>query len=115
MDRDTKYCEAFRELLEQVGVQCVRLPPRSPNLSAHLERFIRSIKEECLDCMIIFGERSLRNAAREFISHYHSERNHQGFNNRLIEAGDEVGCAAGEIACREQLDGMLRYYYNRAA
>jgi putative transposase len=64
MDRDTKYCEAFCELLERVGVQCVRLPPRSPNLSAHLGRFIRSIKEECLDRMIIFGERSLSTPPR---------------------------------------------------
>ena len=69
MDRDSKHCQAFRELVEQSGPRCVRLPPRSPNLSAHLERFIRSIKEECLDRMILFGDRSLRNAAQEFISH----------------------------------------------
>lgn len=115
MDRDSKHCAAFRELVEQSGPRCVRLPPRSPNLSAHLERFIRSIKEECLDRMILFGERSLRNAAQEFISHYHAERNHQGLGNRIIEPGNEVGCTTGEIACRERLGGMLRYYHRRAA
>ena len=84
-------------------------------MAAHLERFIRSIKEECLDRMILFGDRSLRNATQEFISHYHAERNHQGLDNRIIEPGDEVGCAAGKIACRERLGGMLQYYYRRAA
>jgi len=115
MDRDSKHCEAFRELVEQSGPRCIRLPPRSPNLQAHLERFIRSIKEECLDRMILFGDRSLRNAAQEFISHYHAERNHQGLDNRIIEPGDDVRCTSGKIACRERLGGMLRYYYRRAA
>jgi len=115
MDRDSKHCQAFRELFEQSGPRCVRLPPQSPNLSAHLERFIRSIKEECLDRMILFGDRSLRNAAQEFISHYHAERNHQGLNNRIIVPGDELRCTTGKIACRERLGGMLRYYCRRAA
>ena len=64
---------------------------------------------------ILFGDRSLRNAAQEFISHYHAERNHQGLDNRIIEPGDEVRCTSGKIACRERLGGMLRYYYRRAA
>ena len=115
MDRDSKHCATFRELGEQSGPHCVRLPPRSPNLSAHLERFIRSIKEECFDRMILFGDRSLRNAAQEYISHYHAERNHQGLGNRIIEPGDEIGCTTGEIACRERLGGTLRYYHRRAA
>ncbi len=108
--RDSKHCQAFRELVEQSGPRCIRLPPRSPNLQAHLERFIRSIKEECLDRMILFGDRSLRNAAQEFISHYHAERNHQGLDNRIIEPGDDVSCRSGKIACRERLVGMLRHY-----
>lgn len=65
--------------------------------------------------MILFGDTSLRNAAQEFISHYSAERNHQGLDNRLIEPGDEVGCATGEIVCRERLGGMLRYYRRREA
>lgn len=115
MDRDSKHCQAFRDMVEQAGPRCVRLPPRSPNLSAHLERFMRSIKEECLARMILFGERSLRNAAREYLSHYHAERNHQGLGNRLIEPREETSHTTGKIVHRERLGGMLRYYYRRAA
>ena len=110
MDRDTKFSEAFRSTLEQAGVQTVRLPPRSPDLNPHIERFMRSLKDECLHRIIFFGETSLRKAVREFLIHYHGERNHQGLDNRLIESSDEVGCTTGEIACRKRLRGMLRYY-----
>ena len=96
-------------------MNCVRLPPRSPNLNAHIERFIRSIKEECLDRMIFFGERSLRDAVSAFLDHFHTERNHQGLDNRVIEPGEEVNRCDGEVLCRERLGGMLRYYYRKAA
>jgi len=65
--------------------------------------------------MIFFGENSLRNATREFLAHYHGERNHQGLDNRIIEPGEEVGRRTGEIECRERLGGLLRYYHRRAA
>ena len=115
MDRDTKYCKAFRDILVHAGVNCLHLPPRSPNLSPHIERFMRSIKEESLDRMIFFGEMSLRNTVQEYLLHYHGERNHQGLANRLIEPGEEVSRPTGEICCRERLGGMLRYYYRNAA
>ena len=115
LDRDRKYCEAFRGMLQDTGVEPVRLPPRSPNLNAHAERFVRSIKEECLDRMIFFGERSLRRAIREYSAHYHHERNHQGLDNRLIEADAGLGRRYGRIECRERLGGMLRYYHRHAA
>ncbi len=115
MDRDSKFCEAFRNMLKESDVEPVRLPPRSPNLTPHIERFMRSIKEECLDRMIFFGEKSLRIAIKGFCLYYHQERNHQGLENRLIDPGDEVGCSVGEVACRERLGGMLKYYYRRAA
>ncbi len=115
MDRDGKFSAAFRSILKDAGVQSVRLPARSPNLNAHLERFMRSLKAECLDRMIFFGEASLRRATNEFLAHYHGERNHQGLGNRLIEPGEEVGRAAGRIQCRKRLAGMLRYYYRTAA
>ncbi len=76
IDRDSKYSAAFRSLLARAGVEPVRLPPRSPNLNAYAERFVRSIKDECPSRMIFFGERSLRKATREFAAHYHAERNH---------------------------------------
>jgi transposase InsO family protein len=115
MDRDTKFSEAFRVMLEQAGAKVVRLPPCSPNLNPHLERFMRSVKEECIERMIFFGERSLQVAVAEFLNHFHAERNHQGLGNRLIEPGQEVGRTAGEVGCRERLGGMLRYYYRNAA
>ncbi len=93
----------------------LRLPPRSPNLNAHCERFVRSIKSECLEKMILFGERSLLRAATSFMDHYHEERNHQGLDNRLIDPGQYVGHADGKVECRERLGGMLRYYYRQAA
>jgi transposase InsO family protein len=115
MDRDTKFSEAFRVILEQAGVKAIRLPPRSPNLNPNLERFIRSTKEECLERMIFFGEKPLQNAVADFLAHYHQERNHQGLNNQLLQPGNEVGRIAGDVACRERLGGMLRYYYRQAA
>jgi putative transposase len=76
---------------------------------------MRSIKEECLKKMFFFGERSLRNAVKEFCRHYHGERNHQGLDNQLIEPGEEVAYTEGKVACRERVGGMLRYYYRDAA
>jgi transposase InsO family protein len=115
MDRDDKFCQDFRDFLEHEGVEPVRLPPRSPNLTPHIERFMRSIKEECLERLIFFGEASLRKAVIQFLEHYHAERNHQGLANRIIAPGEEVGRACGEIQCRERLGGLLRYYYRKAA
>lgn len=115
MDRDTKYTQTFRQLLEHSGIDCVRLPPRSPNLTPHIERFMRTIKDECLHRMILFGERSLQNAVAEFLAHYHLERNHQGMGNRILLSGEEVGQMQGGIRCRQRLGGMLRYYYRNAA
>jgi transposase InsO family protein len=115
IDRDSKYSTAFRSLLADAGVEPVRLPPRSPNLNAHAERFVRSIKDECLNRMIFFGERSLRRATQEFAAHYHTERNHQGLDNRLIESDGRAGSAIGRVTCRERLGGMLRLYRRAAA
>jgi putative transposase len=114
MDRDTNFSSAFRSALEEAGVKSVRFPPKSPNLNAHLERFHLSVKSECLSRMIFFGETMLRHAAREFLAHYHEERNHQSLGNRIIEPDEEVGRTEGEIICDERLGGLLRYY-RRAA
>lgn len=114
MDRDDKFSAAFRSILEQSGIEPVRLPPRSPNLNSHLERFMRSISEECLDRMIFFGETGLRNAVTEFLAHYHGERNHQGLDNRILKPGSEVGRSQGTLECRERLGGILRYYHRAA-
>jgi transposase InsO family protein len=115
MDRDSKFSAAFRGILDDAGTKPVRLPPRSPNLNAHLERFWRSLREECLDRLIFFGESPLRQAVIQFVLHFHGERNHQGLGNRLIEAGAEVGRSTGDVQCRERLGGILRYYYRQVA
>jgi putative transposase len=115
MDRDANFSSAFRNILEDADVNPVRLPAKSPNLNAHLERFHLSIKSECLSRMIFFGEKSLRLAVNSFLLHYHAERNHQGLSNNLIDPSGTIGCREGEIECRERLGGMLNYYYRKAA
>jgi putative transposase len=110
MDRDATFSAAFRQILRREGVEAVRLPPRSPNLSPHIERFMRSIKEECLSRMIFFGQGWLEHAVREYLLHYH-----QGLGNRLISPGKDAGRTMGAIDCRNRLGGLLRYYYRRAA
>jgi transposase InsO family protein len=114
-DRDPLFGEAFRETLAATGVETVRLPPHSPNLNAHAERWVRTIKESCLNRMILFGEGSLRRAVREFEAHYHHERNHQGLGNVLIfPTGPQTQSCDG-VVCRERLGGLLKYYYRPAA
>ena len=95
-------------------MESVKLPPRSPNLNAYAERFVKTIKESCLERMILFGEDSLRNAVHHFVEHYHLERNHQGLDNRLITPiGTQV--ESGPVRKRQRLGGMLNYYYRRPA
>ena len=94
--------------------KALKLPPMSPDLNPHAERFVRSIKSECLAKMIFFGERQLRRAVSQFVVHCRGERNHQGLGNDLIEPGESVGKAEGEIRCRQRLGGLLRYYHRAA-
>jgi transposase InsO family protein len=111
-DRDHKWSAAARQLIEDAGIHVVPTPYRAPNANAHAERFVRSIKEECLDRIIPLGERHVRRAVAEFITHYHRERNHQGLGNRLID-GAPVR-REGRIRRRPRLGGLLNYY-ERAA
>ena len=114
-DRDTKFTQAFDGLLKDSGVEAVVLPPRSPNLNAHCERFVRSIKEEALTQMVMLGERSLSYAIQQYLVHYHTERNHQGLDNQLIAREGTMGCQTGPVVRRERLGGLLRYYHREAA
>lgn len=113
-DRDPLFTKKFRDILATGGVKSVRLPPRSPNLNPHAERFVLSIKSECLDRLILFTEAQLRRACSEYISHYHGERNHQGLDNRLIDNSRHAANDDGPIVCTERLGGLLKYY-RRAA
>jgi putative transposase len=116
-DRDTKFCQEFRETLAAGGVKCLRLPPRSPNLNAFAERWVRSVKEECLSKLILFGEGSLRRALTQFQEHYLFERNHQGKGSILLfPRADQLPASYGpSIGCHQRLGGLLKYYYRRAA
>jgi putative transposase len=108
-DRDTKFTARFQAILKDSGVAPVITPYRAPNCNAFAERFVRSIKEECLGRMIFFGERSLRRAIRKYAENYQLERPHQGIGNRVIKQGGDRPTSATEIHCFERLGGLLKH------
>jgi putative transposase len=115
-DRDGKYCPAFQQRIDAAGVTRVLLPPRSPNLNAYAERWVRSVKDEVLSQLILFGERSLRHAIQQYETHDHHERPHQGKGNVvLMPLAAPCQGRARPIQCRERLGGLLNYYYREAA
>ena len=115
-DRDPKCCAAFRQIIDEAGVERVVLPPRSPNLNTYAERWVRSIKEECLSRLILFGEASLRQALTQYVEHFHYERNHQGKGNMVLFPTVYPDAErAGPIQCRERLGGLLKFYDREAA
>jgi putative transposase len=83
-DRDGKFCPAFQQIIDEAGVTRVPLPPRSPNLNAYAERWVRSVKEECLSMLILCGKASLFHALTQYVGHFHQERTHQGRGNLLL-------------------------------
>jgi putative transposase len=111
-DRDGKWTDGFRRILQSAGVRIV-LTPRGPNANVYAERFVRSIREECLDRLILFVERRLFRALDAFVAHYHRERNHQGLGNELIVRGTRPLWGT-QVCCRERLGGLLRYYHRAA-
>ncbi len=116
-DRDSKYCPSFRQLIEAEKVKCLALPPKSPNLNAFAERWVRSVKEECLSKLILFGERSLQRALHHYEMHYHQERNHQGKDNLLLFplSGQPLSWKRQRLRCRQRLGGLLKYYECKVA
>ena len=114
-DRWSLFTEQFRETLRSAGVESLKLPARSPNLNAYAERFVRTIKESCLDNLILFGESSLREAVSQFVEHYHQERNHLGPENKIIRPEFAEFPTQGSVHRRKRLGGLLNYYYRKAA
>ena len=114
-DRDTKYTKSFQTIIEAGLVKPVKLPARSPNLNAYAERWVRSVKEECLSKLILFGETSLRRALDNYLPHYHEERNHQGKSNVLLFPQTNRSLPEAPVDCRERLGGLLRHYHRKAA
>ena len=111
-DGDGAFSPSFREIIGDAGIDPLRLPPRSPNLNAFAERWVRSVKEECLSKVILIGEASLRNAIEEYLAYFHAERNHQGLGNTIPfpRKQDQIGYRHGRIHCFERLGGLLKYY-----
>jgi len=112
-DRDRKWSRGVLEFVEHEGVRIIRTPFRAPNCNAYAERFVRSIKEECLERVIVFGERHLRRTIAEFVAHYHAERNHQGIGNELIDPLERAD-GQGRVRRRQRIGGILNYYYRAA-
>jgi putative transposase len=117
-DRDPLFTQAWTQTLESGGVHSVPIPASSPNCNPHAERFVRSVRSECLEHFVIFGERHLRYLLREFVEHYQTERYHQGLAGRLIRsptAPSNDNCARAAIASRSRLGGLLNFYFRQAA
>ena len=113
-DRDPLFTKQFRDILKASDVESIRLPPKSPNLNSFAERFVLSIKSECLNRMIFFSEAQLHCAIKEYLAHYHLERNHQGVGHKLLK-GRAAANSDGAIVCHQRLGGMLKYYSREAA
>src|SRR5262249_18643060 len=111
-DRDSKWSATVRERLEEAGIHVVQTPYGAPNANAYAERFVRSMKEECLDRIIPLGEGHFRRAGREFVTNYHRERNHEGLEKALIEGAPASG--VGRVRRQSRLGGLLNFY-KRAA
>ena len=117
-DRDPLFSKAWRTMLGDDGVECVRIPRHSPNCNPFAERFVRSIRNECLNHFVILGERHLRHLVREYVVYYNAERFHQGLGGRLIEEREEPGNDNGvsdAIQRRKRLGGILNFYHRNAA
>ena len=110
-DRDAKYTPSFDQILKAAGTAVVRLPPQSPNLNAFAERFVKTIKTECLEQFVLFGENSLRHVIREYLAHYHAERNHQGIANVIPFPDRRLEAREGRIVKTERLGGLLNFYH----
>lgn len=114
-DRDTKYSAKFDAIIQSSGIKPIKLPPMSPNLNAFSERWVKSVKSEILEKQILFGKKSLQYVLREYVAHFHEERNHQELDNTIPFPSAEVGNSDGNIRTKERLGGLLKYYYRDAA
>ena len=115
-DRDTKFCASFRSALSSGRVKTIQLPAKSPNLNAFAERWVRSVKQECLSKLVLFGEGPLLRVLTEYSRHYHHERNHQGKGNRLLfpDVRQKGHPPNRNIICHRRLGGLLKYYQRAA-
>lgn len=120
LDYDAKFTDGFDAVFAAEGTEFKRVGPVAPNLNGYAERWVQSLRTECLDHFVVLGEGHLRHRVREYVEHHNLERPHQGRGNvPLPEAdGDEppiLRFPSGEVRCRERLGGLLRHSYRRAA
>ncbi|MFC1642439.1 integrase core domain-containing protein, partial [Myxococcota bacterium] len=116
--RQPLFTEAWTELLKKSGLKSVRIPASSPNCNPFAERFVKTVRAECLDHFVILGERHLRVPVREFVTHYNAERFHQGLGGRLVRpavTASNDNSATDVIRCRSRLGGLLNFYPREAA
>ena len=116
-DRDPLFTGTFEAILGERGVKCVRIPARSPNCTPHAERFVKTVRDECLNHLVLFGERHLRHVIKELMAHYHRERFHQGLGGQLIGnfGPTNDNGADSKVACCSRLGGLLNFYHREAA
>jgi hypothetical protein len=110
-DRDRLYTKVFMDMLHAAGVETIKSMPLAPNFSPFIERFVRSIKSECLERMLIFGEAHLKYCIEQYVQHYHQERPHQGLGNEIISPQRQ---GTGRVECQERLGGLLKFYRKAA-
>jgi len=114
-DRDTKYTTQFDTIMKSSGITPIKLPARSPNLNAYAERWVKSVKNEIIDRQVLFGKKALSHSIKEYLAHFHHERNHQGLDNTIPFPSETVGDVTGKIRKKERLGGLLKYYYRQTA
>ena len=113
-DRDPLFTKKFSETLRASGVRALKLPKRAPNLNPYSERYVLSIKSECLDKMVLFSEKQVRYVIEQYNAHYLTERPHRVLGHRVIEP-EIPPPSEGPVLCRERLGGLLKTYYRKAA
>ena len=114
-DRDAKYSGPFDEVFRSEGVRVARTPIRAPNASAFAERFVRTVRQECLDHILIFGERHLERILREYVTHYNQERPHRGLSLETPEPQPGLKLTEGEVVRVAKLGGLINEYHRIAA
>jgi len=114
-DRDAKYSGPFDEVFRSEGVRVIRTPIRAPNASAFAERFVRTVRQECLDHILIFGERHLERILREYVRHYNRERPHRGLSLETPEPQPGLKLTEGEVVRVAKLGGLINEYHRIAA
>lgn len=113
-DRDTKFSSSFDALFQSEGIRTIQTPIQAPNANAYAERWVRSVREECLDKLIIVNEKHLKGVMNEYVTYYNTARPHQGIQQQIPIAPD-ISTESGPVRCRDVLGGIIHDYYREVA